>query len=124
MTARRRSVTRRQPKPKLLFDESLPPRSRFTLLNQYCNTKHIVGDFKLSGVDDPTVYQKALATDRILVTFNIKDFRPMLKSNPNGPSIVGVSTNLTNIQISTKLLSLVKKMTVSEFKGKYWSLTK
>jgi len=79
MTAkRRRHVVRHAPKPKLLLDEGLPPRSRFTTLNQYCNVRHIKHDYRLSGAIDSDVYKLARLEGRVLVTFNIRDFKPLL----------------------------------------------
>jgi len=47
--------TRRHPKPKVLLDESLPPRRVFTNLNRQFNVKHIASDLGLGGSSDEQV---------------------------------------------------------------------
>ncbi|MBI4948328.1 DUF5615 family PIN-like protein [Candidatus Berkelbacteria bacterium] len=122
MNARHQRQTRHHPKPKILLDESLPGRDKFPQLNSYCNCKH-VNEFSLNGATDPVVYDKAITEKRILVTFNIKDFKKLVIDNSSGPSVIGLSTRLSYEQIDKKVLSKVKNLTESEFVGKYFSIT-
>lgn len=82
------SPVRHTPKPKLLLDEGFPKRSLFSNLNSYCDVKHVAHDFHLAGATDEEVYAKACELGRILVVFNIKDFKPMVR--PDGATIIGV----------------------------------
>jgi len=121
MTARSRSGVRRAPKPKSLLDEGLPPRRDLPQLNQYCDVKHIKLDLRRGGATDAEVYRLASVEGRLVVTFNIKDFKPRITRN--GASVIGVSTGLTARQIDAKLASLVKQLSEKDFRGQYFSIT-
>lgn len=119
--AKRHRSVRRVEKPKLLLDEGMPPRRHLHNLNQYCDTRHIKQDFRLGGKSDELVYKVACEEERILVTFNIKDFRSLLQTG--GASIIGLSANLTNHQIDSKLTSLVKQLRPAQFHGQFFIVT-
>lgn len=105
-------------KYKLVLDENLPTRENFPLLNNRFDLKHIAADYKQSGLLDFKVYKLAQKEERLLVTYNIKDFRGLTtKSNTTG--IIGVSPNLTFEQIDKKLTSLLTKATKKELFGKF-----
>ena len=92
-------------KHKLLLDENLRPRTRFLRLNSRFDVKHIRDDFNLAGLPDPDVYRLAVREQRILVTYNEKDFLPLVGTQNDG-GVIGVSPNLTTEQIDTKLTVL------------------
>lgn len=93
---------------KLLLDENFPPRSKLSRLNHRYSLKHIKEDLNETGLEDPQVYKIAEKLERIIVTFNDKDFRGMVgESKKTG--IIGVSTNLSNEQIDKKLTAFLKK---------------
>lgn len=120
MSAHRIHATRHSSKPKILLDESLPPRRNFPLLNAYCNVRHIKDDYGLGGSPDSTVYEVACSEGRILVTINVKHFRPMLTDL--GMTVIGVAPHMTNQQIDKKLVRCIKKLSGSKFKGEYIAL--
>ena len=68
------------------------------------------------------VYAVAKLERRILATFNVKHFRPLL--NQQSISIVGLSSNLTTPQIDTKLKALMLAITSHHQVGKFFVLSK
>lgn len=115
------SPVRRTSKPKLLLDEGFPPRKSFSTLNNYCDVKHISHDLGLGGATDLSVYEMANQLGRVMVTFNIKDFRPMVKADTM--TVIGISADMTTRKIDSKLTSLIKRMPESAQKGKYKTIT-
>jgi predicted nuclease of predicted toxin-antitoxin system len=102
---------------KLLLDENFPVRTFFPKTNNLFDLKHITEDFKQVGLSDQEVYTLAIKHNRIIVTFNVKDFKPLaLLSNKTG--IIGVSTNMSIEQIDKKLTALLKKSTSTSLLGK------
>ncbi len=86
-------------KHKLLLDENMPSRLEFPRLNGLFDVKHIRDDLKSGGLSDPQVYDLAVKQQRLIVTFNAKDFRE-LATQSQETGIIGVSTNLPSHQIS------------------------
>lgn len=106
---------------KLLLDEGLPYRTRFPRLNSRHDLKHVKGDLKKSGLSDEKVYEIAKRTNRLLIIFNIKDFRDLaIKSKKTG--IIGVSQNLSVEEIDKKLTALIYKKSPKQFYGKLTSV--
>lgn len=104
-------------KHKLLLDEGFFYRQSLPITNSRFNVKHISGDFGQGALPDPQVYEFAKARDRIIVTFNIKDFKP-LASVSKSTGIIGVSANLSLEQIDKKLTALLNKSTKKSLLGK------
>ena len=109
-------------KHKLLLDENMPHRDAFPNLNSKFDVKHLVDDLNQSGLPDPAVYQLALTQKRILVTYNTKHFRPLAGSR-NDAGIIGVSANLPNAQVDTKLTALLTKSTPPALQRKFTPLS-
>lgn len=104
-------------KHKLLLDEGFYYRQSLFITNSRFDVKHIAGDYKRSALSDPLVYELAGKKGRILVTFNIKDFKPLAPlSKLTG--VIGVSANLTLEQIDKKLTALLMKATKKSLFGK------
>lgn len=109
-------------KHKLLLDENFYLRSSLPLLNRRFDVKHLSEDLKLSGLPDPKVYELARKEERLLVTYNVKDFsRLVSKSADTG--IVGVSANLSLAQIDKKLVALLTKSSKHTLFGKLTVIT-
>jgi len=107
---------------KLLLDENMPPRSKFTRLNSRYDVKHFRDDFQLIGLSDPAVYEVARKSNRIILTFNGDDFRKLAtKSQESG--VISLSNNMLNEQIDTKLTALLSKSTPRALLGKFTVLT-
>lgn len=67
-------------KHKLLLDEGFHLRSRFPILNNRFDLKHVSADYHKSSLPDPKVYELAISEERLLVTYNIKDFIGLAKN--------------------------------------------
>lgn len=104
-------------KHKLLLDEGFYYRQSLPILNSRFDVKHISGDFGKNALPDSRVYEFAKAKGRILVTFNVKDFKP-LASISKFTGVIGVSANLTLDQIDKKLTSLLLRSTRKSLLGK------
>ncbi|HLB32295.1 MAG TPA: DUF5615 family PIN-like protein [Patescibacteria group bacterium] len=117
---KKRSI-RHSSKPKILLDENFSSRHEFRRVNQYCNIRHISRDLKISGLDDPQVYDMACKQGRMVATFNSKHFRLLVKDDT--PSVIGISSKLTNDQIDKKLMSLIKNIKPVGYTGKYFFIS-
>src|SRR3982751_1456196 len=105
-------------KPKLLLDENFPPRSRLPKLNRRFDVKHIRDDFGYVGLKDPPVYTVALQQQRLLITFDPDDFRPLVEDK-EASGVIGVSHNLTDAQIDTKLVALLRRSSRKNLYGAF-----
>lgn len=114
-------MTKKFRKYKLLLDEGLPPRDRFKILNSRHGLKHIKHDLGKSGISDEKVWEHAIKENRLVVTYNVKDFKKFLKTSRQS-GIIGVSTNLPTDQIDKKLTSLLSKSKKSDLFGKLISI--
>lgn len=104
-------------KHKLLLDEGFFYRQSLPILNSRFDVRHIAGDYKQISLADPQVYNFAKQEGRIIVTLNIKDFKPLVgRSKLTG--VIGVSANLTLDQIDKKLTVLLLKSTKKSLLGK------
>ena len=112
------------PKPfykhNLLLDEHLPPRQVLVSLNAHLDVKHISHDLHLAGLADPAIYELALKQGRIILTINVKDFRPLLRED--SPGVIGIPENWTAQRIDTKLTALLMRHGPNYFLGRYRSL--
>ena len=75
-------------KHKTLIDEQLYHRHLFPLLNEHFDVKHIRDDLHLDSLPDPQVYDLAVKQGRIILTTNVKHFRPLLRDDC--PGIIGI----------------------------------
>ena len=109
-------------KHKLLFDEGLPFPVKYPRTNARYDLKHILGDLKRSGLSDEKVYAFAVKTKRLLVIFNIKDYKELASKSKN-TGIIGISQNLTTEQIDKKLGALLDRSKASTLYGKLTMIT-
>lgn len=93
---------------KLLLDEGLSPKEKFPHLNNLHNVKHIKHDLRRGGAKDPIVYKIAEKEKRLVVVFNTKDFKPLIDDKK--PSVISLSTGLSNEQIDLKLCKILKNI--------------
>jgi hypothetical protein len=107
-------------KHKLLLDEHLPPRQFLPHLNEHFDVKHIKHDLHHGGMDDPPIHELAVAQGRIILTRNVKHFRPLLREDT--PGIIGVPETWPRERLDTKLTSLLMKHGPNYFKGRFRSL--
>ena len=112
------------PKPfykhKLLLDEHLPPRQVLVSLNARFAVKHISHDLHLAGLSDTGIYELAVKQGHIILTINVKDFRPLIQDD--SPGVIGIPENWTEQRIDSKLTALLIKHGPNYFRGRYRSL--
>lgn len=113
--------SKKQKRHNLLLDEGLPPKETFPSLNNYHKVNHIKHDFKMGKAKDLNVYKKAEKEKCLVVVFNTKDFKPLIKAGK--PSVISLSTNLSNKQIDLKLYKMLKKLKHNEEVGYLISIT-
>lgn len=122
---KRRKVIRHAKKPiryKILLDEGLPPRQAYLNLNRLHYVAHIAHDFNLNGSPDSIVYKKATDESRIMIVFNTKDFRKLLRRDK--PTIVALSPSLSNKQADLKLCKLLRDLKQKQTRGLLISVSK
>lgn len=95
-------------KHKLLFDEGLFSRKRLKRLNS-------------PGIKDEKVYELAVKQKRIIVTYNVRDFKKLAKQNKN-VGVIGISQGFTPEKLDLKLNALLSKSSEKSFYGKYTPL--
>jgi len=115
-------MTKRFYKHKLLLDENVHYRSNFPILNNLFDVKHITEDYHQIGLSDSEVYQYAAKLERIVVTFNIKDFLGLAKMSQD-TGVIGISSTLPLEQIDKKLSALLRKSSKRSLLGKLTTLT-
>ena len=112
------------PKPfykhKTLLDEQLLHRRMYPLLNAHFDVKHVRDDLQLASLPDPQVYELAVKQGRILLTTNVKHFRPLLRDDC--PGIIGIPGTCLPNRIDTKLTALLMRHGPNYFRGRYRSL--
>ena len=104
-------------KHKTLLDEQVSPRQFFPRLNEHFDVKHIKHDLNLAGLPDPAIYELALKQERIILTKNVKDFRPLLRED--SPGIIGIPETWATSRIDSKLTALLMRHGSNYFRGRY-----
>jgi hypothetical protein len=113
-------MTQRFYKHKVLLDEQVSPRQFFPELNERFDVKHIKHDLNRAGLPDPQVYALASSQGRVILTKNVKDFRPLLKGD--SPGIIGLPETWSLSRVDSKLTALLMKNGPTYFRGRYRSL--
>lgn len=112
------------PKPfykhKTLLDEQLYHRRMYPLLNEHFDVKHIRDDLHLGGLPDPAIYELALKQGRIILTKNVKDFRPLLRED--SPGIISIPETWATSRVDSKLTALLMRHGPNYFRGRYHPL--
>jgi Domain of unknown function (DUF5615) len=101
---------------KVLLDENMPKRSALPLLNKHFQVKHISADLHQEGLDDPAVYDLAVSLGCVLITRNLKHFRP-LAGTKHDAGVITVSQNLVPEQLDTKLTAFLKRARPADLAG-------
>src|SRR3712207_978664 len=111
-------MTRRFYKDKLLLDENMSFRRLFPKLNRKNDVKHVTEDLQKSGIADSEVYELAVSLNRLIITFNYKHFLRFVKKSPQA-GIIGISGNLSESQMDTKLVAFLKKQSPQSLYGAF-----
>lgn len=122
VTKPQRNKSRKITKYKLLLDEGLFLPKFYPKLNNFHNLKHIAHDLRRSGIKDELLYELATRENRILIVFNTKDFKTLIKKNK--PSVIALSTNLSNKAADSKIFKALREMKSDRAKGYLISITK
>lgn len=109
-------------KHKLLLDEGLYPRNILHRTNNRHNLKHIKHDLNKGGIPDKEVYEIASKEKRIIVTYNVDDFKK-LATQSKDTGVIGVTQGLSPDQLDAKLNSLLSRGSMKTFYGKYTPLS-
>jgi len=113
--------TRKHKRYKLLLDEGLPVKDKFPQLNNHHQLRHIMHDLRMGAAKDKKIYKLAQDDGMLVIVFNTKDFKPLIESEK--PSVISISTNLSNKQIDLKLCSILKRIKINEEKGHLISIS-
>ena len=109
-------------KHKLLLDEGLYPRQYLKRTNSRYDVKHIKHDLNKGGIKDEEVHEIAVEQKRIIVTYNIDDFKKLAtKSKDSG--VIGVTQGMSPEQFDKKLNALLNRSTGKSLYNKYTSLS-
>lgn len=115
-------MTKKFYKHKLLLDENFPVRSYFPITNRRYDLKHLTEDLNLTSLPDSKVYQLAQREERIIVTYNVKDFIALVEGDTKS-GLIGVSPSLQPNQIDKKLTALLNKSTKKSLLGKLTTIS-
>jgi hypothetical protein len=113
------------PKPfykhKILLDEHLYHRRAYPLLNEHFDVKHIKDDLRHGGMDDASVHELSVKQGRIILTSNVKDFRPLLRED--SPGVIGIPETWSAGRLDSKLTALLMQHGPNHFRGRFHSLS-
>jgi hypothetical protein len=104
-------------KHKILLDEHLFHRRAYPTLNEHFDVKHIKDDLHLGGMDDLFIYKLAVEQERIILTRNVKHFRPLLRED--FPGIIGIPETWSAARLDTALTALLIRHGPNYFRGKF-----
>lgn len=107
-------------KHKTLLDEQVSPRQFFPRLNEHFDVKHIKHDLNLASLPDLAIYELALKQGRIILTKNVKDFRPLLRED--SPGIISIPETWATSRVDSKLTALLMRHGPNYFRGRYHPL--
>jgi len=105
---------------RLLLDEGVHLPQKYPQLNNLHDLLHVF-DVNLKGVNDEKIFQFAKQEKRLVVVFNVKDFKKFISGD--SPSVIALSTNLSDQQADLKICKVLKKLKPSEKKGHLVSIT-
>lgn len=108
---------------KLLLDEGLYPRKTLSRTNSHHDIKHIKQDLHKGGIKDEDVYDTAVKNRRIVVTYNINDFKKLARKSLNS-GVIGISQGILPDQLDKKLNALLSRNAPKSLYGKYTPLNK
>ncbi len=108
-------------KHKLLLDEHMHHREHFPQVNVCFDLKHIADDLGKGGAADSAVYNLAVATTRIILTQNARDFEGLVGRQEDW-GVISIPPHWRPQMIGTKLLALLRRHGPGFFQGRVVSL--
>lgn len=79
-------------------------------------------DLNLGSLSDPKVFALAHKENRLLITYNTKDFIKLVEKNANA-GLIGVSAHLPPDQVDKKLTALLTKSGSKTLFGKLTTIS-
>jgi Domain of unknown function (DUF5615) len=108
-------------KHKLLFDENIPPRTKYPRLNSHFDVKHVKLDLHKQGISDEEVYEIAAEQSRIIITINRSDFEQLV-GTLDDYGVIAIPDGKDALKTDTKLSALLMKHGPKYFKGRVIAL--
>lgn len=108
---------------RVLLDEGLYPRKSLPRTNSHHDIKHIKHDLNKGGIKDKEVYFIAVKNERIIITYNINDFKKLARKSLN-TGVIGISQGISPDQLDKKLNALLSRKNPKSLYGEYTSLSK
>lgn len=108
---------------RLLLDEGLYLKKVLPRTNSHHDIKHIKHDLHKGGISDKEVYAISVKGKRIIVTYNIDDFKNLARKSLNS-GVIGISQGISPDQLDKKLNALLSRKNPKSLYGKYTSLNK
>jgi predicted nuclease of predicted toxin-antitoxin system len=100
----------------LLLDSAFAKPQFFPRLSKKANLAHAVHDCGLSPqAEDREIYQKAIETDRFVLTINFNDFRKLVKKGK--PGIIAIPSELSNQEIDLLLCNFLSMKNPDDYTG-------
>lgn len=104
------------------MDEGIYPKKSLKRTNSRYDIKHIKHDLNKGGIQDREVYEIARQQKRIIITYNIDDFKRLAKKSKN-TGVIGITQGLTPEELDKNLNSLLSKSSEKSFYGEYTPLS-
>ena len=102
---------------RLLLDSAFAKPQSFPRLKKKANLAHAVHDCDLSPqAEDREIYQKAIETDRFVLTINFNDFKKLVKKKK--PGVIAIESQLSNEEIDKKVSDFIAGKNPDDFLGK------
>lgn len=97
---------------RLLLDEMLPPRSKFSGLNKYHDLKHVVRNFHLEGISDDKVVKFAKKEKRILISKNSKHMIKLCEHE--SVVLICITEAMTVEEIDNQAIAALRKLKTTD----------
>ena len=69
------------------------------------------------GMDDPLIHELAVEQGRIILTNNVKDFRPLLRED--SPGVIGIPVTWSSSRLDTALTAIFMRHGSNYFRGRF-----
>lgn len=94
----------------------LPRREKLPEVNRHHDLKHLVHDFRKSGLYDDEIVNVAKKEGRILITKNIKHFHEFCKLKE--VDMIGVTETVPPEELDRSIMAYLRKREQQEMSGK------
>jgi hypothetical protein len=92
------------------------------MLPRRSDVKHIAHDYKSAGVSDDKVFGLAFRDKRILVTKNVKHFRPLLSDYK--VDVIGVTEAVGPEELDKAITARLRKWGKTEMSGRFTAIVR